>query len=50
MCPICKNDNTHVTDTRKYSGYIRRRYECLTCRQRFTTRERIRKESKNDQS
>jgi transcriptional repressor NrdR len=41
-CPYCKNDDTSVIDSRlaKEGGEIRRRRECLRCKQRFTTYER----------
>ena len=40
MCPKCKNAETQVVDTRDSSDGIRRRRECLSCKQRFTTYER----------
>lgn len=42
-CPYCKSDQTKVVDKRdnSESGNIRRRRECLECRKRFTTYERI---------
>jgi len=39
-CPYCSG-NTKVTDRRKSPEGIRRRRECLKCRKRFTTYERI---------
>jgi transcriptional repressor NrdR len=41
-CPYCKNDDTSVIDSRlaKEGTEIRRRRECLKCKQRFTTYER----------
>lgn len=41
-CPFCKNDDTSVIDSRlaKEGSEIRRRRECLKCKQRFTTYER----------
>ncbi len=40
-CPFCSSDDTKVTDSRPESAGIRRRRECLTCGQRFSTLERI---------
>lgn len=42
-CPFCHQDNDRVLDSRTSpDGYaIRRRRECLSCRRRFTTYERI---------
>ena len=42
-CPFCKTDNDRVIDSRAiHEGFtIRRRRECLTCKERFTTYERI---------
>lgn len=41
-CPSCGADNNNVLDTRESEGgqAIRRRRECLSCRRRFTTKER----------
>ena len=40
-CPYCHNDNSKVLDTSHDShGNIRRRRECLECKQRFSTYER----------
>ena len=40
-CPYCQNDNSKVLDTSHDShGNIRRRRECLECKQRFSTYER----------
>jgi transcriptional repressor NrdR len=40
-CPYCQNDNSKVLDTNHDShGNIRRRRECLECKQRFSTYER----------
>ncbi|HEA46568.1 MAG TPA: transcriptional repressor NrdR [Candidatus Pacearchaeota archaeon] len=41
-CPYC-SDATRVTDKRKSPGGIRRRRECLKCKKRFTTYEKISK-------
>lgn len=42
-CPFCKNDNDRVLDSRSsQDGFaIRRRRECLACRERYTTFEHI---------
>jgi len=42
-CPFCRADNDRVIDSRAgdEGDSIRRRRECLTCRRRFTTYERI---------
>lgn len=39
-CPYCKND-TKVVDKRDKENITRRRRECLKCKKRFTTYERI---------
>lgn len=41
-CPFCKNPETSVVDSReaREGAEIRRRRECLKCKQRFTTYER----------
>ncbi len=42
MCPFCKEEDTKVIDSRKNDDYcIRRRRECLKCKKRFTTYEKI---------
>jgi len=40
-CPYCGFDDSKVTDSRAMEGGIRRRRECLSCGQRFTTAERV---------
>ncbi|MGI9176700.1 MAG: transcriptional regulator NrdR [Pirellulales bacterium] len=42
-CPYCRNDNDRVIDSRAGDdgATIRRRRECLACRRRFTTYERV---------
>ena len=41
-CPFCNSDNLSVVDKRDVSdALVRRRRECLNCKQRFTTYERI---------
>jgi transcriptional repressor NrdR len=41
MCPYCRQGETKVVDSRGQELVIRRRRECLECRRRFTTHERI---------
>lgn len=43
LCPSCNYDNTKVLESRttEKGQSIRRRRECLRCRHRFTTYERI---------
>ncbi len=45
-CPRCSHDDNKVVDSRvgKEGDVIRRRRECLSCRKRFTTYERIEEE------
>lgn len=42
-CPFCLNDNTEVLETRQNdnSPGVRRRRECVLCKKRFTTYEKI---------
>jgi len=40
-CPYCGFSDTKVTDSRDTDEGIRRRRECLSCGQRFTTNERL---------
>ena len=40
-CPYCSNQDSRVTDKRSSGNEIRRRRECLNCKKRFTTYERI---------
>jgi transcriptional repressor NrdR len=40
-CPACAATESKVADSRELDDAIRRRRECLTCGQRFTTFERI---------
>jgi len=40
-CPYCEHTNSSVTDKRESPNGIRRRRECLKCKKRFTTYERI---------
>jgi transcriptional repressor NrdR len=40
-CPYCQNNRSRVVDTTHDSrGSVRRRRECLSCKQRFSTYER----------
>jgi transcriptional regulator NrdR family protein len=39
ICPNCKSDQTAVIDSRQFKAYRRRRYKCLECGERFTTKE-----------
>jgi transcriptional repressor NrdR len=41
LCPLCRVGETRVIDSRDDESAIRRRRECLACRHRFTTYERI---------
>lgn len=43
LCPFCRSDNDRVTDSRagENGAVIRRRRECLNCKRRFTTHERV---------
>lgn len=42
-CPFCKEDHDKVIDSRSSEGgrVIRRRRQCLSCKRRFTTYEKI---------
>lgn len=40
-CPFCGATEARVVDTRDVNDAIRRRRECETCHQRFTTYERV---------
>jgi transcriptional repressor NrdR len=44
-CPYCNKKDTRVIDTREVGEGIRRRRECKSCQQRFTTYERVAKTS-----
>ena len=41
LCPKCKCRETQVVDSREAHDGVRRRRECLECKERFTTYERI---------
>jgi transcriptional repressor NrdR len=40
-CPRCSYDDSSVIDSRSDVSTIRRRRECLSCKHRFTTYERV---------
>ena len=40
-CPFCSNEEHRVVDKREANEATRRRRECLRCKKRFTTYERI---------
>lgn len=40
-CPYCQEGDSRVIDSREVGNSIRRRRECVKCRQRFTTYERL---------
>jgi len=40
-CPFCLAQDTRVTDKRDNEGTVKRRRECLGCKKRFTTFERV---------
>lgn len=42
-CPYCSHQSSKVTNKRNLPEEIRRRRECLKCKKRFTTYERIEK-------
>ena len=44
-CPHCNSEKLRVTDKRASPEGIRRRRECLKCRKRFTTYERLEREN-----
>lgn len=46
ICPSCRQNNNKVIDSRLSEGgeAIRRRRECLECKRRFTTKERVEQE------
>lgn len=44
-CPYCANRDTRVIDTREVGDGVRRRRVCKSCDQRFTTYERVAKNS-----
>lgn len=40
-CPYCNHDETKVMETRESENTTRRRRECIKCKKRFTTYERV---------
>jgi transcriptional repressor NrdR len=40
-CPFCNHKETQVTDKRDSENETRRRRECLKCKKRFTTYEKV---------
>jgi transcriptional repressor NrdR len=46
-CPFCRVDNDRVIDSRSIDdgANIRRRRECVSCRRRFTTYERVERQA-----
>jgi transcriptional repressor NrdR len=40
-CPFCGGDESTVQETRPHKDGLRRRRTCTTCKQRFTTYERL---------
>lgn len=40
-CPYCDYQDSKVIDSRSINGGVRRRRECLRCKSRFTTHERL---------
>jgi transcriptional repressor NrdR len=44
-CPYCNSEKLGVTDKRNSPEGIRRRRECLKCKKRFTTYEKIDREN-----
>lgn len=40
-CPYCNHEESRVVDSRDTSDGVRRRRECLKCKERFTTYERL---------
>jgi transcriptional repressor NrdR len=41
ICQNCRKSETRVVDSRDDESVVRRRRECLTCKHRFTTYERV---------
>jgi len=40
-CPKCKSNNSKVLESRDLYDWIRRRRECIECKFRYTTLEKI---------
>ncbi len=49
-CPFCNHPESKVVDSRlgKDKETIRRRRECLQCKKRFTTSERVKKDGRRE--
>lgn len=45
QCPFCKQQESKVIDSRETEDSVRRRRECLSCGQRYTTYERVERSS-----
>lgn len=45
LCPYCGFTDSKVIDSRDDDSGVRRRRECLSCRTRFTTHERVQRDS-----
>jgi len=41
LCPLCKKSDSRVLDSRDEEFFVKRRRECLKCKYRFTTFERL---------
>lgn len=41
ICPFCQHEETKVTDKRDIDSITKRRRECLKCKKRFTTIEKV---------
>jgi transcriptional repressor NrdR len=41
ICPSCRKSETRVVDSRDDDNVVRRRRECLDCKHRYTTYERM---------
>jgi len=41
ICPYCLHEETKVVDKRDFEGLTRRRRECLKCKKRFNTLEKV---------
>ena len=46
ICPYCGSYNTTVYDSRQFPSCRWRRYKCLNCEERFTTKEVVSKKEK----
>ena len=41
LCPYCRNEDTKVIDKRDVEGITKRRRECIECKKRFNTLEKV---------